>query len=85
MNRISTDAEVEGIARDLEKYISLHPTAADTADGIARWWLERPERHALSRVEAALESLVTRGLLARASLPDGRAVYSARPASRGHS
>ena len=85
MNRISTDAEVEGIARDLEKYVSLHPTAADTADGIARWWLDRPEQPALTRVEAALESLVTRGVLARASLPDGRAVYSTSTAIRGRS
>lgn len=85
MNPPNPDAEVEGIARDLEMYVSLHPTAADTADGIARWWLDRREQPALSRVEAALEMLVNRGLLARTSLPDGRAVYSARLAPRGRS
>jgi hypothetical protein len=84
LNRTSTDAEVEGIARDLEQYVSLHPTAADTADGIARWWLDRAELPPLSSVEAALEALVSRGLLSRASLPDGQAVYSARHA-RGRS
>jgi len=84
VNRTSADAEIEGIARDVEQYVSLHPTAADTADGIARWWLDRAEPPPLSSVEAALESLMSRGLLARSSLPDGQAVYSARQA-RGRS
>ena len=83
MNQPSPDAEVEGIARELEHYVSLHPTAADTPDGIARWWLDRAEQPALSRVEAALEILVARGVFARETLPGGRAVYSARHAPRG--
>jgi hypothetical protein len=85
VNQPKPDAEVEGIARELEQYVSLHPTAADTPDGIARWWLDRAEQPALSRVEAALEVLVARHVLARESLPDGRAVYSARHAPRGRS
>lgn len=75
------DPEVEGIARDLERYVSLHPTAADTLDGIARWWLARSEKPALKLVEAALELLARRGLLVRNPLPDGNFVYTsaARP------
>jgi hypothetical protein len=74
--------EVEGIARDLERYVSLHPTAADTPDGIARWWLARSEKPALNLVEAALELLVGRGLLVRKPLPDGNFIYGGaqRPA-----
>lgn len=68
--------EVEGIARDLERYVSLHPTAADTVDGIARWWLDRAEEPALTVVEAALDVLVHRGLLVRNPLPDGNFVYT---------
>ena len=84
MNRTPPEAEVEGIARELEQYISLHPTAADTADGIARWWLDGPEQPALSSVEAALESLVTRGVLSRSVLPDRRAIYArANPSNTG--
>ena len=76
-----SNAEIEGIARDLERYISLHPTAADTVGGIARWWLDCTEPPALSLVEAALDSLVRRGLLVRNPLPDGNLVYarSSRP------
>jgi hypothetical protein len=76
--------EVEVIARELERYVSLHPTAADTPGGIARWWLARHEKPALNHVEAALELLVGRGLLVRNPLPDGNFIYAgaARPAAR---
>jgi len=53
----------------------MHPTAADTPDGIAHWWLARPGQPALSLVKAALEQLVQRGLLQRKSLPDGNSLY----------
>jgi len=84
VNHTPADAEVEGIARELEKYVSLHPTAADTPDGIARWWLDRREQPALTQVEAALELLVEQGVLARRLLPDGHSIYACatRPASR---
>ena len=54
----------------------MHPTAADTVDGIARWWLDGAEEPALKVVEAALEMLVHRGLLVRNPLPDGNFVYT---------
>jgi hypothetical protein len=73
------DAEVEAIAHELEQYISLHATAADTPEGIARWWLDRAEQPALTRVEAALELLVERGVLARRPLPDGKHIYARAP------
>ena len=78
------DAEVEGIARELERYVSLHSTAADTPEGIARWWLDWSEQPALNRVEVALELLVARGVLARRMLPDGKLIYACatRPAYR---
>lgn len=81
MNPTHADAEVEGIAHELEHYISLHATAADTPEGIARWWLDRAEQPAVSRVEAALELLVERGVLARRLLPDGKYIYAGAPRS----
>jgi hypothetical protein len=76
VNPTHDDAEVEGLARELEQYVSLHPTAADTPDGIARWWLDRPEQPALNLVEAALELLLARGVLASRMLPDGKFIYA---------
>jgi hypothetical protein len=76
--------EVEGIARELEQYISLHPTAADTVDGIARWWLGGTGQPAPGHVETALELLVARGVLGRSVLPDRRVIYSrAHPSNKG--
>ncbi|HEU5135656.1 MAG TPA: hypothetical protein VFU13_10975 [Steroidobacteraceae bacterium] len=54
----------------------MHPTAADTIGGIARWWLDCADPPALIHVEAALDSLVQRGLLVRNPLPDGNHIYA---------
>jgi hypothetical protein len=62
----------------------LHPAAADTPEGIARWWLDWPEQPALNLVEATLELLISRGVLASRMLPDGKFIYACatRPAYR---
>jgi hypothetical protein len=80
----STDAEIERIAQEIESYLIRHRDAADTALGIARWWLGQPNANtALPRVESALERLVRRGIVVSRVLADGNRVYSAavdRPA-----
>ena len=78
MNPPPPDPEVERIALEIERYVSLHPTAADTLEGIARWWVVRGQPE-LNSVEAALEWLVQRGLLQRRALPDGNSLYSRAP------
>ena len=84
MTSTPADDEIEEIARELEQYVSLNPTAADTPEGIARWWLDRLEPPEMSRVEAALELLIGRGVLASRMLPDGKLIYACatRPAYR---
>ena len=77
VKRESADREVERIARDLEHYVSLHPTAADTPEGIARWWLPHSGEPALSVVEAAIEVLVQRHVLERRPLPGGTFIFAA--------
>jgi hypothetical protein len=84
VKRERADAEIERIARDLEHYVSLHPTAADTAEGIARWWLPYSDEPALNLVEAALEQLVQRGIVARKSLPGGTFIFASAAPTRGH-
>lgn len=65
----SLDLELE-----LRRYCAEHPNAADTVDGIQRWWLAD---FACSRqdIELALGELVKRGEFAERSLPDGSIVY----------
>jgi len=63
----------------LEQYCTAHPNAADSVDGVRRWWLADPAIP-LADVEAALEALVKRGMLDVRRLPDGSAVYFNRAA-----
>jgi phage host-nuclease inhibitor protein Gam len=68
----------------LERYCAAHPNAADTVDGVRRWWLRDPAI-ALDDVEAALEALVKRGLLDVRRLPGGIVIYFNRAARDGRS
>ena len=52
------------IACEILTYLSEHPDAQDTLQGIVRWWLlEQRIRHQTSVVKGALSNLVARGLL----------------------
>ena len=70
--RLQTDPVQEILA-----YLASHPQAADSAHGVARWWLG-PHRSALplSDVESALRQLVARQELRQESLSDGTTLYS---------
>lgn len=50
--------DVQGVAAAIRRYFEAHPQAADTAEGIQRWWL-LPEygEVSLQTVEAALAQL----------------------------
>lgn len=72
MGQAESNRELEQL---LERYLAAHPNAADTVDGVRRWWLGDPAI-APDDVEAALEALVTRGLLDKRRLPDGAAIYA---------
>jgi len=69
------------LERLLEHYLASHPNAADSVEGVRRWWLADPAIP-FAAVETALEAQVERGLLDVRILPDGTAVYFNR-ASRG--
>ena len=69
--------EVESIAAEIERYLARHPNAADSADGIHRWWLPtRLSEKPLESVKAALEELVDRGVMSKTMLDGGRVIYS---------
>jgi hypothetical protein len=72
------DEAVQPVAADIGRYLRHHPDAADTAEGIARWWLGgRCHENELRRVQQAIAVLVERGLMQKQTLPDGAEIYRA--------
>jgi len=57
-------------------YLSKHPEASDTPEGIALWWMKRQRYEAsVKQVSLALEELERRGLLHKTTLTDGTFLY----------
>ena len=72
------DEPIQAVAADIVRYLQRHPDAADTAEGIARWWLGgRCYENELGRVREAIAVLVKRGLVQKQTLPDGAEIYRA--------
>ena len=66
------------LTREILDYLSEHPDAADTAEGIALWWVKRQRYEAsVKLVSLALEELERRGSLDKTILPDGTFLYGA--------
>ena len=38
---MENDYEIQNVAREIESYLSMHPNAADTLEGVVKWWLIR--------------------------------------------
>jgi len=57
-------------------YLRKNPRAADTLEGIARWWLEKEKiDHSIDIVRDALEDLAKDGRVRKKILKDGTIVY----------
>jgi len=72
---------VKTVADEIARYLYAHPDAADTLDGIRRWWLPRVRlEETAAQIEEALDELVRRGVVVRQVLADGTVLYR-RPGS----
>jgi hypothetical protein len=70
-------SEPLAVQRVIEEHLALHPHAADSAAGVARWWVEaRGVRVAAEVVGGALAALVATGAVRQVTLPDGTVLYS---------
>lgn len=85
---VMRDERLDAVMEAIEAYLARHPEAADSAEGIARWWLSAGGLDAsVDEVRVALLRLIERGVVDWRHLPDGRRIYGAakRPsAGRSH-
>lgn len=63
------------LVRQLLMYTHANPNASDSAQGIARWWLDPSEGVNLQALDKALDLLVSRGVFAERIAADGRRSY----------
>jgi uncharacterized protein YbaP (TraB family) len=69
-------ASVDATIARIRRYLDEHPNAADTLEGIARWWLAGDEGYVwLDTVERAMERLSADGIAVRRTLADGTVIY----------
>ena len=74
---------LDAIAAAILGHLETHPLAADSASGVAQWWLGPGHAKAtLEQVEQALELLVARRQLRRVTLSDGTSLYSRSQSTR---
>jgi hypothetical protein len=75
---VAHDEMINRLTRAIVGYVSAHPNASDTLEGVARWWVASDAEHApVDVLQRALDLLTDRHVLTRRVLPDGRHTYAA--------
>ena len=70
-----------GIVEAIEDYLRVRPQAADTLEGIARWWLSGNLQNAsLDQIQHAVDELCRRGVL-QATQRSGQVIYQSAATS----
>jgi hypothetical protein len=66
----------DAATRAILDHVARHPQAADTAAGVARWWVGDDGRYSVERITRLLDALVARRLLRAETLADGTVLYA---------
>ena len=81
--RADEEGPVNAICAAIVDHLRSHPLAADSVEGVARWWLGPAQANVtVGQVERALDVLVARQGMRRLSLMDGTILYSQAPPTR---
>jgi len=68
---------ISDVASEIRRYLTDHPNATDSLDGVQRWWLAEGAVEApILSVQQALDLLVHEGAVTKKMLPDGTVVYA---------
>ena len=77
-------SDIGTLIEAIEAHLATNPLAADSAEGVARWWLATHGVVASPQeVELALVTLVRQHRLRRVQLADGNTLYCGGTAQRG--
>ena len=72
---IDDDGVVRAIADEIARYLERHPEAADSVEGIRRWWITRQRfEESLAATQRALDYLEQQGVVAKKRFGD-QSVY----------
>ena len=70
------EARVAALCGEIQRYLDQHPDAADSVEGIRRWWIARIRLEETAKyVQEALDRLVAQGVVVKRVMPDGTAVF----------
>jgi hypothetical protein len=79
------DDEVANVADEIARYLAAHAHAADSLEGIAKWWLTRQRiEEALGTIELALQRLAAVGIVGSFETNTGQIIYFNRAAQRAN-
>lgn len=70
------DDQLTEVVDAILRYLNSHPDAADTSEGIAKWWLPAELRVDAETVHSALARLEAQRLVHRRNNADQHVVYS---------
>ena len=71
------DKNISIIADEIVRYLMTHDKAADTLEGVARWWILRQRiEESQQQVKKALELLCREGVVKAVPLVGGELLYS---------
>lgn len=73
----STDTVVVQVMDEVARYLQRNLGAADTIDGIAKYWLPPERKVSVRLLQNALDGLLAQGLLLKNTVIGGAVIYSA--------
>ena len=69
--------DIAKLAKEIGRYLAAHPNAADSLEGVVKWWLTRMRyEESWEQVRRALEMLVGQGSVTTHPGRDGKIIYS---------
>ena len=72
---VTNQTEVDAVTERIRLYLSDHPNAADTVEGVAIWWLSgNASRDWINTVQRAIDQLAESGEITTKTLPDGAVI-----------